>query len=566
MTDQHNGNPYGGQPAPDRLPNWGQPVQGSPGHGRPPSGGPAHGPGNGQPPLGQPAHGPGYGQPSPGQPVYGPPGQGGPAYGRPGPWTPGPPGPAPHPQGYPSGPPYPYQQPHPQQPGGWDAPPPPPPPQRKKGHTALFVALGLVVLLAVGAGTAWFVAGTGPGAGQDGGQSVGPAAAEQWSVPLVNADSTDFTSGLAFAAWLTDTTVVRAQRDGLLAYDLKTGKRAWGVPSPGEQLCGATAELAAGKGAVAYGSARLCDHLAGVDTAKGQITWKVKIPAEKSTLSDMLAAPKVMNAAGMAVVAVDETVYGYRLSDGARQWTAAPPEGCHLDDVNAAATRVVLILDCAFNGTSNRVEVLDPESGRPVKRYPLGELGLGPKVLSADPVIVHVEKGGQSTFTAFDDNGGKVDIRTGHVDLLAMNKVAFFDGMAEQRRYAVHGDRLYLATFPENVPGELRSRNTAVSFDLKTGKQLWESSGTQNTKLTYIRADDKGLLALEVGDRRDLAPRLVRLDAGTGKATVIAGLPQEFGTEGDNARVFERGGAVIIVPWTSVATKNAVSYVTTGAS
>ncbi|MGW4475488.1 outer membrane protein assembly factor BamB family protein [Nonomuraea sp. NPDC004354] len=420
--------------------------------------------------------------------------------------------------------------------------------------------LGLVVLLAVGTGTAWFVATSGSGPQGTTARSSDGEALGQWAVPLTNADSTDFTAGMAFAAWLTDTTIVRAQKDGLLAYDLKNGKRAWGVPSPGEQLCGGTGQLAAGKGAVAYGSASLCDHLAGVDAAKGRLTWKIKIPAEKSSLANMITAPQLMSAGDMVVLSVKETVYGHRLSDGAKRWTVAPPEGCHLEDVDAAAARVVVIYDCSFAGTPNRVEVLDPHSGKAVKRYPLGETGLGPSVLSADPVIVQVERGGEEIFLAFDAGGREVDIKPGHVDMLSMNKVATFDGMAEKYRYAVHGDRLYLATFPENVPNELRSSNKALAFDLKTGRRLWESSGTNATKLTYVRADDKGLLALEVGDRRDLAPRLVQLDAASGKATPVATLPQEFGTEGDNAMVFERNGGVVIVPWTSVATKNAVTY------
>ncbi|MFE3451621.1 PQQ-binding-like beta-propeller repeat protein [Nonomuraea sp. NPDC059194] len=599
MSDQHNDHQYGGQPGYGPPPNGGQPAYGPPNQGHPAYGPPNQAqpghqpqPGYGPPPnqaqpgyQPQPGYGPphptqpgqqpqpGYGPPNQGQPGYGPPHQGQPAYGHSqaqtgyqapeqaqsgyGPAT-GPsygPPPAPQPGQWNQQPPYPTGQPYPQQqqPGR----------PRQKGRTALFVALGLVVLLAVGAGTAWFVAGGGSGSRQATaqGDAQGGDALGQWAVPLTNAGSSDFTTGLAFAAWLTDTTIIRAQKDGLLAYDLKNGKRAWGVPSPGEQLCGATGELVSGKGAVAYGDASMCDHLAGVDAAKGKLTWKIKIPAEKSRLANMITAPQVLSAGDMVVLSVQETVYGHRLSDGAKRWTVAPPEGCHLEDVRAVAARVVTLYDCGFGeGATNRVEVLDPRSGKPVKRYPIGELGLGPSVLSADPVIVQVERGGDDTFIAFDDKGGTVEVKAGHVDLLAMNKVAFFDGMAEERRYAVHKDRLYLASFPENVPDALRSRNTALAFDLKTGRRLWESSGTNATKLTYVRADDKGLLALEVGDRRDLPPRLVRLDAATGKATPVATLPQEFGTEGDNARVFERGGAVLIVPWTSVATKNAVTY------
>ncbi|SIS19355.1 PQQ-like domain-containing protein [Microbispora rosea] len=419
--------------------------------------------------------------------------------------------------------------------------------------------LGLVVLLAVGGGTAWFVAGSGTGSGTASGGGEG-----EWSVPLASADSMDFTQGLAFAGWLTDKTVIRVQRDGVLAYDLTSGKRAWGAPSPGDQLCGATADLANGKGAVAYGSDQLCDHLAGVEAATGKITWKIKIPAEKSRVANSLTVPQIMNAGDVVVVYADDVLSGYRLSNGAKQWTARLPEGCHIKDVNAAAAQVALLLDCTFEGSGGLVQVLDPKSGAPRWRYKMGDLSLMSLMLSADPLIVRQEDGDKSSFTVLDDRGGKVsEFTTGKVDMLAMNTVAFVDGMFEQRRYAVHGDRLYLTTFPENVPGKARSGDKALAFDLKTGKQVWESSGTQPTMLNLVRADDHGLLALEVGDWRDLPPRLVRLDAATGKAAKVGELPQKYGTDGDRARAFERNGAVVIVPWTSVTAKHAVVYVDT---
>ncbi|MEU8060256.1 PQQ-binding-like beta-propeller repeat protein [Microbispora bryophytorum] len=423
----------------------------------------------------------------------------------------------------------------------------------------LFVVLGLVVLLAVGAGTAWFVAGGGSAADSGSGGGAG-----EWSVPLASADSMDFTQGLAFAGWLTDKTVIRVQRDGVLAYDLTSGKRAWGTPSPGDQLCGATSGLTNGKGAVAYGSDQLCDHLAGVDAATGKMTWKIKIPAEKSRLANSLTVPQIMDAGDVAVVYANDVLSGYRLSDGAKRWTAQIPQGCHIKDMNTAATRVALLLDCTFEGSGGLVQVLDPKSGKTELRSKVGELSLMSLMLSADPLIVRQEEGDKSTFTVLDDRGAKVsEFTTGKVDMLAMNTVAFVDGMFEQRRYLVQGDRLYLTTFPQNVPGKARSSDKVLAFDLKTGKQVWESSGTQPTMLNLVRADDHGLLALEVGDWRDLPPRLVRLDAATGKAAEVAQLPQKYGTEGDDARVFERNGAVVIVPWTPVAVKHAVVYVHT---
>nr|WP_189183649.1 PQQ-binding-like beta-propeller repeat protein [Microbispora rosea] len=418
----------------------------------------------------------------------------------------------------------------------------------------LFIALGLVVLLAVGGGTAWLVASGGSGGG-----------GKEWSVPLADADSTDFTQGIAFAGWLTDKTVIRVQRDGVLAYDLASGKRAWGVPSPGDQLCGATPELAGGKGAVAYGSTELCDHLAGLDAVTGKITWKIKIPAKKSRVANSLTVPRIMSAGDVAVVYANDVLSGYRLSDGAKRWTYKLADGCYIRDVNAAATRVVLLLNCAFAGSGNFVQVLDPKSGKAGWRYELSELSLMSLVLSADPVVVRFnEDGDKSTFVILDDRGGKLsEFTTGKVDMLPMNRVAYVEGMFEQRRYAAGGGRLYLMTFPGNVPGAARSRGRVLAIDLKTGKQVWESSGTKPTMLTPVRADDRGLLALEVGDRRNLPPRLIRLDAATGKAAEVAELPQKYGTDGEDARVFERDGAVVIVPWTPVAVRHAVIYVDT---
>ncbi|RSM95547.1 hypothetical protein DMB42_49245 [Nonomuraea sp. WAC 01424] len=438
---------------------------------------------------------------------------------------------------------------------------------RPKWKTALLATGAAVVLLSVSTGTAWFVATTGTTTGADGtgsGDDTG-AGADEWAVPLANAGSSDFTTGLAFGSWLTDKVVIRAQKDGVLAYDLGSGKRAWGVPAPGAQLCGATPELSQGKAAVAYGSNTLCDHLAGVDTATGKLIWKIKIPAEKSRLSNSLTVPRIMSSDGVAIVELSDTVTAYRLSDGRKVWsaTASRDDGCHLKDISASPTRVAAILDCTFRG-GTRLQFIDPKTGKVTKQAPVGDLGLMSSLLSADPAIVQNESGGQNSFTVYSDTATKVtEFKTPEIDMLAMNTVAFVTGMFEQHRYVIHGDRLYLASFPQNVPQQMRSSNKALAYDLKTGKQLWESSDTHDTILTYVRADDQGLLAVETGDRRDLAPRLIRLNATTGKATELATLPQKYGTEAEKARVFERNGAVIIIPWTSVATKNAISYVNT---
>lgn len=62
---------------------------------------------------------------------------------------------------------------------------------------------------------------------------------------------------------------------------------------------------------------------------------------------------------------------------------------------------------------------------------------------------------------------------------------------------------LYLALFPENVPQMLRSHNKVLAYDLKTGKQLGESSGTQRHDL-HVRPRRRSRPAgPETGGRRD---------------------------------------------------------------
>lgn len=445
-------------------------------------------------------------------------------------------------------------------------PPPRRPPRGKTGKTILLATLSAVTLLGVGSGTAWFVAQGGePPAPPQTARTMpqtggGQAPVAQWALPLTNAGSSDFTSGMAFASWLSDTAIIRPQKDGILAYELKTGKRLWGTPSPGEQLCGATPEVHDGLAAIAYGTSTTCDHLAGLDTATGKITWRVEIPAEKSSMSNMLMAPRIVSTDGLVITEQDGMVVAYRLVDGRKQWTTAPPRDCTTRDVNAGNGRLAMLLRCSYPRVDH-LRVLDSGTGRVTSTHKIGSVNPSDSVVSMDPLVINTEDAEHTYFTKFGDSGklGQVGVKE-RLDWLALNEVVFVDGMRKYHRVVVHGDRVYLASFPENVPGKLRSRNTALAYDLRTGRRLWESSGTSDSILTFIRADNQGLLALETGDRRDLAPRLVRLDATTGRARVLATLPQEFGTEAERARVYEQNGAVIIVPYSSIMAKNAISY------
>ncbi|WP_248964060.1 outer membrane protein assembly factor BamB family protein [Sphaerisporangium perillae] len=562
MTDPHQSQPYGpedaGAPYPDRAQ---YPPPGYPGQTYPAQPHPGQTPPGqtypGQVPQGQPYPAPQ--QPYPGGP-QGQPYPGG-AQGQPYPGGPqGQPYPGPPQQPYP-GAPYPAS-PYPAPPvqgfgGPYGQGPRPPAPPRRTGRTVLFVALGLVGLLILGGGTAWFVASRG-------GAPAGGAAAGTWKVPFAQPDSSDFDGELMFASWLTDTAVVRVQRDGVLAYAFGTGKRVWGTPAPSGSLCGATPTLQDGKGVIAYGGGDACDHLAGIDARTGKVLWKAQVAAEKRLGgSRSIEVPELALAGDVVIAQPGAGLRAYRLSDGKGLWRGTPPSGCRSTGLGAGAKVVVVTLNCFPRGATYGFE---PATGKIKWKFDAPDEGPD-MVLSADPPVLMSGAKGQR-FTVLDEAGKQVSdfSPTEEIDLLSMSRAIAFEGGNEHLRMTVHGDTLYLATFSKNVPGKLRSRDYAVAFDMRGGKPLWKSSGGSDCKLNFIRADDKGVLALETGDHRDLAPRVVRIDAATGKTQAVAELPLEFGHEGEDAEVFERDGTVVIVPWAAVVAKNAISVVNTSHS
>ncbi|GAA3426130.1 hypothetical protein GCM10018953_33130 [Streptosporangium nondiastaticum] len=563
QTGGHGGQPY---PLSQAHPQPGAPYPPGPPQGGPypqdpgsyPQGPGSYPQGPGSYPQGPGGYDPGPGGSQPGgarpQGTPYPPGrpQGGQPYPQPGaPYQPGPPqGPGAYPQPDPG----PYQAPQPQ-----GAHPAPPPAGRRTGRTVLFVALGLVALIGIGAGTAWFVSG-GFGAGEE-------LRAGDWQVPFTTAGTevigTD--ASIAFGAWMSDTAVVRAQKDGVLAYDLKTGKRVWGTPAPGAQLCGAAPGIVGGRGVVAYGTTlKVCNHLAGIDAKTGKLLWKTTIPAKASGANmKSIETPGLMLAGDLAIVRTAGQVSAYNPADGKKMWTSAPSQACSTEDAAASPRQVVVTLRCMQGGA--RVVVLDARTGQYRGEHRIADdYGVPDALISADPPLAVWSGGDRATILVLDGKGGKLrQFETDEkVDLLKLNGTIYIEGGHRELRTAVRGDTLYLATFPVNTEGGGISRDDVVAFDLKTGRKLWKSSGTGANMLTFVdtgTAGDKGLLVMEEGGRNEPAPRLTRIDPATGKATPAAELPQKAGGESRDAHIYYRGDTLVIMPFQSITARSAVT-------
>ncbi|MGC5383928.1 PQQ-binding-like beta-propeller repeat protein [Micromonospora chalcea] len=446
-------------------------------------------------------------------------------------------------------------------PGPGGAPPAAP---KRRGRVALLVAGGLVAVLAVAAGTAYGVSRL-IGGGDDGGRKL--RAAWVLDFPELQRNGLKTYDGQdMFGAWLAGDAVVRAQPDGIIAYRLGDGGQAWGVPAPqAASLCAAAQTLADGRGVVALGTADSCDTLVGFDAAAGTQTWRVTFPVERRTGRSETVAPDLSVAAGQVVVRSGGNVLGYSLADGRRLWQTdadrlLPGRDCRLTDAQAAGDQAVVTTLC--DGDRGALLGLDPATGKPRWKQDLPAAQQSDGVLSVDPLVSRPGLNTE-TFVARDATGKERAAFGNPVDGtrfsdLPVNRSNTVSGPAV-RPYLADADTLYLPTEPSPVGDKMRQANQVVAIDLATGKRRWVSAGHTDSEVELVRLDGQGLLAWEVGDRRDLAPRLVRIDPATGTVSVVAEAPLSAGTEGSDAKVLERDGTVVLVPWKQVTADAAIT-------
>ncbi|MFE9689876.1 PQQ-binding-like beta-propeller repeat protein [Micromonospora sp. NPDC005806] len=449
-------------------------------------------------------------------------------------------------------------------PDGWAGPGGgPPAAPKRRGRLALLLAGGLVAVLAVGAGTAWGVSRLiGGGSGAD--------LKVAWTLDFPERENmtglTAFDQEDMFGAWLVGDNVVRAQADGVLAYRLSDGGQAWGAPAPdGTSVCVAAQAVTDGRGAIAVGSDKSCNTVAGVDLNSGKVTWQVRFPAPVLEGRDTLTAPDLSVAGQQVIVRSEDTLIGLSLATGKQLWRTTghkllPGRDCGFKDMRAADDLVVVTYGCPRGG---EVDGLDPATGKVRWRQRLPESKLIDGVLGVQPPV-GLPGLGHDAYPIRDPRTGKeVASFTDPIDGVELwdvppNRSNAIDGPAIYE-CLVADDTLYFPTFPKPVPGTGRSANQIVAIDLATGKKRWISSGHSASKVQLIRRDEQGVLAWEAGDRTKLPPRLVRIDPATGKVSVVAEGPLSAGFEGDEAKVMERDGVVVIVPWKHVVAKGAIT-------
>lgn len=352
-----------------------------------------------------------------------------------------------------------------------------------------------------------------------------------WEAP---ADSTSMDYGNG--AWLVGDTLVRSRYDAVTAFDAATGKARWEYAPPGqERVCAVSRRTADSVVLIARGNMTDagCSTVAALDLTTGRERWHTpRSPGDQIETHPAMVAV----GGGIAVLrdaddmwAIDDSLWthgvgpavsgtkalrAFDLRTGAKRWTAAVPEGCVPEQVDAGERQIVAVLACAR--TELRLVAFGPADGRQrwtallgsrMTSIPDGQLTL----LSAEPAVVRT--GGATefdpaTFLAFGTDGkatGRIGA-TGEYGAVKAHKpalVAVADGRlyvgAERRDRGAYGDRV-------------------VAFDLTSGRQVWlEDVGVAGGLLALEATGGRVTVLTDRGSRHDGLDELRVLDAGTGE-------------------------------------------------
>jgi len=343
---------------------------------------------------------------------------------------------------------------------------------------------------------------------------VGKPLTLAWSVPAHAGGDARLYGG-----WVTGRYAIRVDQDGVVAYSLSTGGKAWQAAPPrsGQQPCAMSPTLSAGGvGTVGFGSpgSGACNELVGLDTATGKVLWTVSLKTRNGTGS----TAQTYIQGSVATLISPGLVTGVNVSTGRTVWTYHQ-RGQFCSVYPNGTTGTVLVSDfCAGVTPGYSLSALNPLTGKVEwSKRESGDVDFG-SVLSGDPVAATVEAGANAVPYLYDGRGNPTRIV---IPSDTGNDPAPFAGSTPAqvvgRQLIVQGNG--------TVSGENATGGMVHAFDTATGAQAWSYSGVGGHGALLLAPTAGGTLyALSTG-AIDGTPQLVRLDPATGRATVMAALP-----------------------------------------
>ncbi|WP_406299891.1 PQQ-like beta-propeller repeat protein [Embleya sp. NBC_00888] len=357
--------------------------------------------------------------------------------------------------------------------------------------------------------------------------------------------------------WFQGDTVVRSERNRVVAYRVDSGATVWEKPLPnGAATCAAGAETDGPIAVVVYGVGTACDRIAGIDITSGTEVW-----AKQRTAKGPAALERLAVSRGVAVSG--DTAF--RIRDGAQLWVADRTfaVGCQVTGFRGGAALVAN----GRCGNTDAVWAVDPLTGKPAWVHKLPKegtvlAGTSP-VVATSPVIVDepTAPGGPARLTVLtergepaytiDAGGPLVDDTRG--DAREDKRDTSPRVLADDRTIYVPGNN-GRSVHASNTPGA----NQIVAVDRQTGRVRWISALPAAVKVVGLSVDSKaapitvdpdGALRVWVNARGSKPPRLVRLDPRDGHIRVLAEYPLRLGVSLAEAmpKPFEHDGRLFLV-------------------
>jgi outer membrane protein assembly factor BamB len=325
----------------------------------------------------------------------------------------------------------------------------------------------------------------------------------------------------AEGSWAVGGTIVRAEIDGLAAYDVASGHDVWSyeVPDP-QQLCGMSRDTSQNIGVIAYGDeGSACNTLVAVDLGSGRQLWQQQLAGGGLPASATANFIAVVN----DVVAVAATpdpdqnngLEAFDLHTGASRWQATLPTMCSTHALGGGLTAVVLCVDPDTSRLSYSIQGFDPETGKTDWATALTYRGRNASVtpLSFAPLVVEVRESsarGTDQLVSLDGHGHV--LATLDITNVGLN-LSSGDFQADPVLPAAIGDgMLVVQARPTGSNARL------VGYSLTTGAQVWSQS-TNNRELQSLTIDNGRVVTLTQASFREF---LTGYDLRTG-ATVNLG-------------------------------------------
>ncbi|MEU6620716.1 PQQ-binding-like beta-propeller repeat protein [Streptomyces litmocidini] len=468
-----------------------------------------------------------------------------------------------YPQQQPGQPPYGYPT-QPQQPqyGGYQQPAPAPAAgggRKLSAQLQIVIAAAVAVVLIIGVGIWYANSGGGDGGneakgtggtsqgssagGDTGGKGLGGGGKEkapantrakmafQVAEPKV-ADITDVSG-----SWITDKAFVKPGVNSLVAYDLDRGTVLWTLPLTG-QVCGASRHITAdNKAPILFEATKRvgpryyqpCTEVGVVDLNTGKLLWSTSVTGgsagdQKVRFNEVTLSGKTVAAGGTDGGAA------FDLANGNPRWKPqANDQNCY-DMGYGGGEGLVAVRKCGqYDSPKVLIQNLNPMTGAPISQYQMPPGAKYASVVSTKPLVVAADVGdtagdgsGISDFFSIDEKTGKLKAKiTADADQYAARCRSTEVESCSQA--LVGNGRLYVPTEEhEGSTGEYGDEtNEVIAFDLATGRTVPEKAdaGDKYT-LVPLRMDGGNLIAYKAPPY-DKGGRIVSIDGGTMKETLL---------------------------------------------